>query len=273
MMSTRKTRNVAILWQADRDMRNKATVGKSRLSGIANALSQVGIEVEAAVYADEFMEEVRDQLSSLDGVLVWVNPVEKGRDRSVLDEMLKQVADKGIYVSAHPEIIQKMGTKEVLFKTRNMNWGCDTHLYTNLQQFREQFPQRLTEGMVRCYLAGDKVVGFGEQLVNALYPASPETPPGEVPQPGPRLYYPASRPDLQRLKTKMEEQWLPAMQELLDIETQSLPVIWDADFLYGPKDMAGEDTYVLCEINVSAVFPFPDEALAPLAQETLKRIT
>ena len=45
-----------------------------------------------------------------------------------------------------------------------------------------------------------------------------------------------------------------------------MPVIWDADFLYGPKTAAGEDTYVLCEINVSAVLPIPEEAPAEIAR-------
>jgi len=42
--------------------------------------------------------------------------------------------------------------------------------------------------------------------------------------------------------------------------------------MYGPKNASGEDTYVLCEINISSVFPFPDEALVPLAEETLRRV-
>jgi hypothetical protein len=50
------------------------------------------------------------------------------------------------------------------------------------------------------------------------------------------------------------------MKEILGIETQDLPVVWDADFLYGPKTASREDTYVLCEINVSAVWPFPPMA-------------
>jgi len=44
-------------------------------------------------------------------------------------------------------------------------------------------------------------------------------------------------------------------------------MLWDADFFYGPKDAEGADTYVLCEINVYSVYPFPDAALAPLARE------
>jgi len=42
--------------------------------------------------------------------------------------------------------------------------------------------------------------------------------------------------------------------------------------MYGAKDAAGEDTHVLCEINISEVYPFPDEALIPLAEETLRRV-
>jgi hypothetical protein len=43
-------------------------------------------------------------------------------------------------------------------------------------------------------------------------------------------------------------------------------VIWDADFLYGPRDAAGADTYFLCEINASSCFGIPDEAPAAIAR-------
>jgi hypothetical protein len=345
-MSMKASRKVALLWHGDRDARNSATLEEGRFRGLAESLHRVGIAAEPAVYADEFVEEVRDQLLKVDGVLVWVNPIEKGRDRSILDAMLRRVADEGVLVSAHPEVILKMGTKEVLFRTQGMSWGCDTHLYATEQELREQLPlrlaesgprvlkqyrgnggngvwkveghptdpalvrvrhalrgsveedmplgefltrcepyfsglgriidqayqERLTEGMVRCYLVRDRVVGFGHQLINALFPPPPGAPPGAAPQPGPRLYYPADKPDFQVLKTKMEKEWLPAMQQVLQIESQSLPVIWDADFLYGPKTASGEDTYVLCEINVSSVYPFPDEALEPLARETCMQL-
>ena len=62
------------------------------------------------------------------------------------------------------------------------------------------------------------------------------------------------------------------MCRVLSIDSTELPVIWDADFMYGPKDAAGQDTYVLCEINISSVYPFPDEALMPLAEETSRRL-
>jgi hypothetical protein len=56
------------------------------------------------------------------------------------------------------------------------------------------------------------------------------------------------------------------MMQLLDIDPASLPIIWDADFLYGPRDVRGQDTYVLCEINVSSVFPFPEQAPSEIAR-------
>ena len=61
-------------------------------------------------------------------------------------------------------------------------------------------------------------------------------------------------PQFQALRIKMETEWVPQMMEVLDIERVSLPIIWDADFLYGPRTASGEDSYVLCEINVSSCF-------------------
>jgi hypothetical protein len=40
----------------------------------------------------------------------------------------------------------------------------------------------------------------------------------------------------------------------------------------GPKTPLGHDTYVLCEINVSSVFPIPDEAPDALADTLLRRL-
>ena len=61
-------------------------------------------------------------------------------------------------------------------------------------------------------------------------------------------------------------------QRLLDIGTERLPVLWDCDFLFGPKRESGEDTYVLCEINVSSVAPFPESAPPYIAQAVLARL-
>ena len=70
----------------------------------------------------------------------------------------------------------------------------------------------------------------------------------------------------------MEDEWTPQMMDTLGIDEPSLPVIWDADFLYGPRDAAGEDTYVLCEINVSSCFAIPDRAPAAIALLAMRRL-
>ena len=63
--------------------------------------------------------------------------------------MLRDVAAKSIFVSAHPDVISKMGTKEVLFRPRHLSWGTDTHLYTTMEQFPAEFPTRLRDARTR----------------------------------------------------------------------------------------------------------------------------
>jgi hypothetical protein len=58
----------------------------------------------------------------------------------------------------------------------------------------------------------------------------------------------------------------------LNIDQALLPIIWDADFLYGPRTVAGEDSYVLCEINVSSVAPFPEQAPEAIARLAMARL-
>jgi hypothetical protein len=69
----------------------------------------------------------------------------------------------------------------------------------------------------------------------------------------------------------MKTEWVPRMTEILGLDPAMLPIIWDADFLYGPRDATGADSYVLCEINVSSCFAIPDEAPAVIAKLTSGR--
>jgi hypothetical protein len=347
-MTAAATGKLALLWRGDREARSNATPQGSRFKRVFEELATVGISAEPAVYADEMADEVREQLLNVDGVLVWVDPISKEQeDRSTLDAMLRDVASRGIWVSADPDVILKMSVKEVLHRTKHLGWGSDTHLYRTAAAFREAFPARLRssgprvlkqnrgnggqgvwrvelippsgranvrvlharrgsvpedmplddfmrrcevyfgadgcivdqpfqlrlpEGMIRCYMSGDKVVGFGHQLIKALIPPPPEGPDSEVAQPGPRIMHHASAPTFQALRTKMESQWTPQMMQCLDIDAKSLPIIWDADFLFGPRGPTGEDTYVLCEINVSSVSPFPEQVPAAIARLAFARL-
>jgi hypothetical protein len=334
---------VAVLWRGDEEARRNATPQNNRFHRVFEELRALGIQAEPAVYAEEIAEEVRHQLLSVDGVLVWVDPIHEGKTRTRLDAMLRDVASRGPWVSAHPDVILKMGVKEVLYRTKHLCWGTDTHLYRTVAEFREAFPRRLAlsrsrvlkqnrgnagqgvwrvdpldssagvdspvrvlqarrgsvpeelplidlmtrcevyfetggcivdqpfqarlpDGMIRCYMGADKVVGFGHQLIKALIPPPPEGPDSPGAQPGPRIMHPASSAPFQALRETMETEWTPAMMLTLGLDRATLPIIWDADFLYGPRTSSGDDTYVLCEINVSSVFALPDDAPAAIAR-------
>jgi hypothetical protein len=136
----------------------------------------------------------------------------------------------------------------------------------------QEFQERLTEGMIRCYLVHEKVAGFGHQAINALFPAPSGETRTDAHQPGPRLYHSSTKAEFQDLKNKLESEWIPAVQQLLEIDTETLPILWDCDFLLGPRNENGEDTYVLCEINVSSVAPYPESAVPYIVNATAARV-
>jgi hypothetical protein len=340
---------VAILWRGDAEARRVATPRNNRFYRIFEELALLGIHAEPVIYDESFGDEVRGQLLTADAALVWVDPIHQGKTRALLDPLLREVSTHGPWVSAHPEVILKMGVKEVLVGTKHLGWGTDTHLYRSAEEFADAFPARLTssgprvvkqnrgnggqgvwkvelisdrttgasfvrvlhaqrgclpedmplrdfiarctpyfassgcmvdqpfqprlpDGMIRCYMGVDKVVGFGHQFIKALIPPPPEGPDSPETQPGPRIMYGPDAAPFQKLRAKMEDEWAPQMMQVLGIDAASLPIIWDADFLYGPRDISGEDTFVLCEINVSSCFAVPDQAPAAMARLTAQRL-
>jgi hypothetical protein len=328
---------VAILSRGDAAARRDATSKTGRFADVFEALATVGIEARPAVYDESFADAVREQLLAVDGVLVWVNPIQDGRNRTGLDALLRDVAAHGVWVSAHPDVILKMGTKEVLYRTRAMGWGSDTALYQTIEAMRAELPTRLaggprvikrsrgnggqgvwkverlpaspmikvldatkeapeqltlddfirrcaeyfengsvidqafqprlSEGVVRCYMAGDRCAGFGHHKVKALVES-----PAARSQAGPRLYTSNADPRFQRLRRLMEDEWTPQLIALLDMARDDLPAIWDADFMLGPVQADGSDSYVLGEINVSSVHPYPHEAPAEIARRVADRL-
>jgi hypothetical protein len=331
---------IAILWRGDRAARAAATPDNNRYRRIFAELQALGIDAEPAVYAEDLTDELRAQLVKVDGVLVWVNPLDDGRTREQLDALLREVASAGPWVSAHPDVILKMGTKELLHRTRTMSWGSNTALYRTaeamsvelparlaagprvikrnrgnggqgiwkverlassrsrpmvrvldatkdaseelaLDEFLERcveyfgdgcvidqpFQTRLSEGVVRCYMTGDRCAGFGHHKVKALVDA-----PAARAEVGPRLYTSNAEPRFQRLRRLMEDEWTPQLASLLAIPQRDLPMIWDADFMLGPPGPDGTDSYVLGEINVSSVFPIPVEASAEIARRVADRL-
>jgi hypothetical protein len=111
---------------------------------------------------------VRDQLLAVDGVLVWVDPIHQGKTRAALDPLLREIATQGPWVSAHPDVILKMGVKEVLYRTRQMSWAADTHCYDSANAFRTQFPSRLRAGGPRVLKQNRGNGGQGVWKVEAV---------------------------------------------------------------------------------------------------------
>ena len=109
---------VGLLWRAEWDPPGPRGVVREacRLHGVFAAFARLGVEAEPVVYTDSEVESVRKQLIGLDGVLVWVNPIEDGLDRSRLDPLLREAATAGVWISAHPDVVLRMGTKEVLIE-------------------------------------------------------------------------------------------------------------------------------------------------------------
>src|SRR4051812_1046929 len=138
-----RTAKLAVLWRGDCQARRNATPANNRFHRIFEELAALAIHVEPAVYADDIACEIREQLLKVDGVLVWVDPIHQGQTRTVLDAMLRDVGSRGPWVSAHPDVILKMGVKEVLHRTKHLGWGTDTHLYRTASVFTDEFPSRL----------------------------------------------------------------------------------------------------------------------------------
>ena len=65
---------------------------------------------------------------------------------------------------------------------------------------------------------------------------------------------------------------MPQLERTLGIRREELPLLWDCDFLHGEPARDGDERYVLCEINVSSVAPFPDSAIEPLVLAAIDRI-
>jgi hypothetical protein len=338
---------IGVLWRGDRRADAPLPQADRGLGPLFDAFGELPVVVEPVAYSDNAVGEVKEQLLTLDGVLVWVNPIQDGANRARLDAILREVSSEGVWVSAHPDVILQMGTKEVLVRTRDLGWGSDTSLYRSAAEFAGRFPgrlellgrlvlkqgrgnggngvwkielpggepgpagldtavrvqdarskdgssehltlgsfmarcedyfawsgclvdqpyqHRLADGMLRCYFCHDEVVGFCRQWPKGLLDDDPHQGTAQ-----PSVMEGPDVPAYQELRAKAETEWVPQMTSILGIDPKELPVIWDADLLYGPKNASGSDTYVLCEINVSAVWPFPPMASPTVAAAALAR--
>lgn len=323
----------------------KNALTEEKYKELARAFLSEGFTIHSVLYNDEITDTLYDHLLRFDAVLVWVNPIEQGNDRRKLDSLLAKIASEGCFVSTHPEVILKMGTKDILYKTKDMGWGSETNMYTSFEDFTGRFPlslqktgikvlkqyrgnggngvykilqgasaeevivihaknsgetktfswndfftefrpyfsnngllieqawhEGLVNGMVRCYVSGNKVAGFGYQEIVALYELDINGTKTFLP-PSKRYYFTQNCGLFSDLKPIMETNWIPQLQKTLAISTDMLPVIWDADFFINEANShTAIGKYTLCEINVSCVSPFPPSAIPFIIEEVSNRM-
>ena len=320
---------------------NRNALTEEKYKDLAIAFSSQGFNIESVSYNDIAAGKLSLDLLKFDAVLVWVNPIEQGNNRVKLDALLAEISNKGCFVSTHHEVILKMGTKDVLYKTKNMDWGGDTKMYTSYEDFHNRFysslkrsgtrvlkqyrgnggngvykivyispnevklthaiagsvernllftdlyaefepfflndgllidqewNKNIANGMVRCYLTGTKVAGFGFQEINALYESNDKT---YIP-PGKRYYFTENCGLFADLKEIMQNEWVQQLQKTLLIAESMMPVLWDADFFINmPNSKKANKKYTLCEINVSCVSPFPPSAIKFIVDELKTKI-
>ena len=322
---------------------NRNALTEERYARLSGHLIEKGFHVDSVCYHDSLSNVLSKELTKYNAILVWVNPIEQQNDRTMLDAMLKNLSEQGCLVSAHPDTILKIGTKEVLYKVKNEEFGMDVNLYHSFDDFKEKFlhsvdsngirilkqyrgnggngvfkvdvtgmnqnrisitsatqgdqelvmsiddfyttfepyfqsgsmlidqewNKNIVNGMVRCYLSGNKVAGFGYQEVNALYPKINSI----FKKPSKRFYYSEDCGLFNDLKQIMETKWVRRLQEITGLESKMLPVIWDADFFINRINTEEtSEKYSLCEINVSSVSPFPESAVPYIVEEVKNRI-
>src|SRR5271155_5430731 len=141
--SSTKGPKIAVLWRGDAEARRSATPQNNRFHRVFEELAAIGVDAEPVVYDEDFADQVRAQLLVADGGLVWVDPIHQGKTRAALDPLLREVAAAGPWVSAHPDVILKMGVKEILYRTKHLGWGTDTYLYRTMEEFASALPSRL----------------------------------------------------------------------------------------------------------------------------------
>ena len=329
-----KRKSIAILiFGEPHSIRN--ALEEEKYKNLAIAFQENGFNVNSVIYNDSVVDQLSTELLRYGAILVWVNPVEQGNNRNKLDALLIKLSAGGCFVSAHPDVILKIGTKDVLYKTRETEFGGDVKLYKSFEDFKERFltspatrilkqyrgnggdgvfkidgtnldhnkisvthakkgeeekilstddffkefkiyfndggvlidqpwNEHIINGMVRCYLTGTKVSGFGYQEVNALYPNK---------KPGKRFYFSEDCGLFRDLREIMENKWVPELQQITGTKNEMMPVIWDADFFINSiNTKKTNEKYTLCEINVSCVSPFPESAIPYMVEEVRKKI-
>ena len=145
-MDPRHQKKVAVVWRGDARDRRETRLVDSKFAALGHALGQAGFTPEPCLYHEAAEAAVRAQLLGVAAALVFVNPLQDGARRYALDALLREVAAAGVAVSAHPDVIDRIGVKAVLWRTRHLGWGSDVQFHEDPAGFAQSFPARLAAG-------------------------------------------------------------------------------------------------------------------------------
>ena len=313
-------KSIALVTYCD-DNSTRNILDEENFMPLVEALRENGFLVEAILYNNSKYEQLRSLMKKFDAVQVWVNPISGGNDRKTLDALLYELAENGAFISTHPDVILKIGTKRVLYTSREMSWSRDVDMYETFDDFKTRFLKSLcctdirvlkqyrgqsgdgifkvscndngkisvthatsqnetmqctqeefynefqkyfnnggmlinqqwidsiSNGMVRAYITGSKISGFGYQETVALDPYYSTSK---------RFYFSEHCGLFQDLRNVLESKWIPELKEIHSISDDKMSLLWDIDFFIDDANTKNpEEKYILCEINVSSVSPFP----------------
>jgi hypothetical protein len=65
---------------------------------------------------------------------------------------------------------------------------------------------------------------------------------------------------------------IESLRERVGLAREELPLLWDCDFVLGDSAPGEAQRYVLCEVNVSSVSPFPPSSIAPLVEAVRSKL-
>lgn len=115
---------------------------------MCNAIIERGWACWPVFYSDAVYDDLWAFTEGFDGYISRVNPdVYEGVSQHKYEELLARLNERGLAAMPHPKLMQKFGSKDALFKIRNLRTGLpDTQAYYDEETFRETFPINLAIG-------------------------------------------------------------------------------------------------------------------------------
>lgn len=144
---------------------------------ICNEIIKLGWGSLPIYYSDNTYQLVLSFLSQkfIQGVIVRINPGQvSGVTNSKWEKLVADISNRGVRVMTTPDVMKKMGAKDVLGKIGHLNCGLeDTKVYYTIQEWEQHFPKTLDRTRVVKQNRGSS--GEGIWVVNVIDKTTPIT--------------------------------------------------------------------------------------------------